>query len=92
MLAGTDAIVSGMALAEQIRLAEPGWQVVTNCAGASLKSQFKRADKSNATVALVIGEGEITADAVGVKLLREQTQQQTVPRAQLMDVLHGILG
>ena len=92
VLAGTDAIVAGMALAEQIRLAEPGWQVVTNCAGASLKSQFKRADKSDATVALIIGEGELTDDTVGVKLLREQTQQQTVPRAQLMDVLHGILG
>ena len=92
VLAGNDAIVSGLALAEEIRLAEPGWSVVCNCAGASMKSQFKRADKSGASVALVIGGGEITEGTVSVKLLREQTQQQTVSRAQLMDVLRGILG
>ncbi len=92
VLAGADAIVSGMALAEDIRRARPELQVVTNCAGTSLKSQFKRADKSNAAVALILGEGEISADTVGVKLLREQTQQQTVPRAQLLDVLQGIFG
>ncbi len=92
VLAGNDAIVSGLALAEEIRLAEPGWSVVCNCAGASMKSQFKRADKSGASVALVIGDGEITEGTVSVKLLREQTQQQTVSRAQLMDVLRGILG
>jgi len=92
ILAGEAAIVAGMALAEDIRRAESGWQVLTNCAGASMKSQFKRADKSNAAVALIIGEGELSAGTVGVKLLREQTEQQSVPTAQLMDVLRGILG
>jgi len=57
-----------------------------------MKSQFKRADKSAAHVALVIGEGEIKDGTVSVKLLREQTQQQTVSKAQLVDVLRGILG
>ena len=57
-----------------------------------MKSQFKRADKSGAQVALVIGEGEIANNTVSVKLLREQTEQQTVSRAQLMGVLQGILG
>ena len=92
VLAGDHAIVSGMALAEEIRLAQPAWRTVTNCAGASMKSQFKRADKSGAHVALVIGEGEIANNTVSVKLLREQTQQQTVSRAELMGVLQGILG
>ncbi len=91
VLAGDEAIISGMALAEEIRLAAPEWRVVTNCAGAGMKSQFKRADKSGAAVALVIGEGEMSDGTVGVKLLREQTQQQTVSRAQLMSVLRGIL-
>jgi len=92
VLAGDQAIVAGLALAEEIRLAEPAWRVLCNCAGASMKSQFKRADKSAAQVALVIGEGEINDGTVSVKLLREQTQQQTVSRAQLVDVLRGILG
>ncbi len=92
VLAGNDAIVSGLGLAEEIRLAEPTWSVVTNCAGAGMKSQFKRADKSGAAVALVIGEGEMAEGTVSVKLLREQTEQQTVPRAQLMSVLRGIIG
>ena len=92
VLAGDEAIVEGLAIAEQIRQAEPSWRVVSNCAGASMKSQFKRADKSAAHVALVIGEGEIKDGTVSVKLLREQTQQQTVSKAQLVDVLRGILG
>ena len=92
VLPGKQAIVAGMALAEEIRVAQPSWRVVTNCAGTSMKSQFKRADKSGAQVALVIGEGEITNNTVSVKLLREQTEQQTVSRAQLMGVLQGILG
>ena len=92
VLPGDQAIVAGMALAEEIRVAQPSWRVVTNCAGTSMKSQFKRADKSGAQVALVIGEGEITNNTVSVKLLREQTEQQTVSRAQLMGVLQGILG
>ena len=92
VLAGDEAIVAGMALAEDLRRARPDWQVVTNCAGASMKSQFKRADRCNASVALIVAEGEISNDTVGVKLLREQTQQQTVPRAQLLDVLDGIFG
>ena len=92
VLPGKQAIVAGMALAEEIRVAQPSWRVVTNCAGTSMKSQFKRADKSGAQVALVIGEGEIANNTVSVKLLREQTEQQTVSRAQLMGVLQGILG
>ncbi len=92
VLAGDEAVVAGMALAEDIRRARPDLQVITNCAGASMKSQFKRADKSNAAVALIIGEGEISDGTVSLKLLREQTQQQTVPRAQLLDVLQGIFG
>lgn len=92
ILVGDEAIVTGMALAEDIRRARPDLQVVTNCAGASMKSQFKRADKSNASVALIVAEGEIADDTVSLKLLREQTPQQTVPRAQLLDVLQGIFG
>ncbi len=92
VLVGDQAIVSGMALAEELRLARPGWQIVTNCVGTSMKSQFKRADKSDAKVAVIVAEGEIADATVSVKLLREQTQQQTVPRAKLLDVLDGIFG
>jgi len=92
VLAGDSAVQAGLQLAEEIRTAQPGWRIVTNPSGAGLKSQFKRADKSGADVALVLAEAEIAAGTVGLKLLREQTDQQTVPRPQLLGVLRDILG
>jgi histidyl-tRNA synthetase len=65
-------------LAERLRTEQAGLAVEVNCGGGSYKSQFKRADKSGARVALILGESEIESRTVGVKPLRTDTEQTTV--------------
>jgi histidyl-tRNA synthetase len=65
-------------LAEALRDQSPGLSIEVNCGGGSFKSQFKRADKSGAAVALILGEEELAAQKVGVKPLRSETEQVTV--------------
>ncbi len=89
VLANEQAIVSGLALAEQIRTAEPGWSVTCNCTVSGMKSQFKKADKSRAHVALIIAEDEVTNGTVGIKSLRRQADQQTVAREKVLEVLRS---
>ena len=48
-----------------------GLEIVLNCSGGSAKSQFKRADKSQAKLAIILGEEEIQQKEVLVKFLRE---------------------
>ena len=55
-----------------------------------MKSQFKKADKSVAKVAVIIGETELENGTVGLKNLREKTDQQTVEQSGLMDTLRAI--
>ena len=76
---GEDANKNGLKLAEQLRDKVSGISIVTNCGGGSFKSQMKKADKSNATFALILGDDEITQNAVTVKYLRENKEQQLVP-------------
>ena len=61
-------------LSEQIRNALPDFSITQNLAATSMKSQFKKADKSGAKYALVIGEDEVANQAVSLKHL--QTGEQ----------------
>ncbi len=75
---GDTATAEALLFAEQLRSDMPGLAVEVNCGGGSYKSQFKRADKSGAAVALILGEQEIAARQVGVKALRQEQEQATV--------------
>jgi histidyl-tRNA synthetase len=63
-------------LAERLRDAVPGLRLQTHCGGGSFKSQFKRADKSGARVALVVGDNELDRGVLGVKPLRDGSEQR----------------
>lgn len=65
------------ALAEQVRDSLPFARVVTHCGGGNFKKQLKRADKSGADIALILGETEVAEGIVSIKPLRDETQQQT---------------
>lgn len=65
-------------LAEALRDQSPDLSIEVNCGGGSFKSQFKRADKSGASVALILGEEELAARTVGVKPLRIDADQVSV--------------
>jgi histidyl-tRNA synthetase len=87
ILVGAQAETSGLALAATLRRDVPGLRVLTNCGGGSFKSQFKRADKSGAGIALVLGDEELAAGAVGVKFLRADRPQQQQPLEQIVALL-----
>ena len=55
-----------------------------NCGGGSYKSQFKRADKSGAAIALILGEQELESGQVGIKALRTDAEQETISRDDLV--------
>ncbi|MGH8136019.1 MAG: histidine--tRNA ligase, partial [Steroidobacteraceae bacterium] len=63
VLSGDRAERAGLAIAERLREALPGAGVQVNMGGGSLKSQMKRADKSGATLALIIGDDEIARES-----------------------------
>ena len=78
VLVGEEAQRRGAILAEDIRNKIPEIRLVTNCNKGSFKSQFKRADKSGARYALVVGEDELARGVAGVKPLREDKPQVEV--------------
>ena len=87
VLAGEQAASHGLRLAEQLRDALPQLRLLTHCGGGSFKSQMKKADRSGAQLALILGEEEMARNAIGIKYLREDRPQETVPQAQLNDIL-----
>ncbi len=78
VLAGDAVQKPGFALAEQLRDELPQVRFELNCGGGSFKSQFKRADKSGATVALILGEEELADSTIGLKMLRLDDPQETL--------------
>jgi histidyl-tRNA synthetase len=91
VLVGDRAQREGALLAETIRNKIPEIRIITNCSGGSFKSQFKRADKSGARYALVIGEDELERGIAGVKPLREAGPQVDVALDELGPFLRASL-
>ena len=79
VLSGERAGPAGLALAERLRDALPGAGVLANMDGGSFKSQLKRADKSGAELALIIGDDEMARGVAAVKWLRGEAAQQEWP-------------
>lgn len=80
---GDVAKAKAIQLAENLRDQLPQAGFVLHCGEGSLKSQFKKADKTGAKLALILGEQEIEENNVGVKFLRERKEQQFIPREEL---------
>ena len=77
-------------LAEQLRDALPELRLVVHCGGGSFKSQFKKADKSGALYALILGEAEAAAGQVGLKPLREEGEQLNMAWADVPQHLRNL--
>jgi len=75
---GEGAAQAALLLADRLRNDQPWLRVQTHCGGGSFKSQMKKADKSGALYALLLGESEIAAGEVTVKDLRGGSEQQTL--------------
>ena len=84
---GEAAQQRGLVLAEQVRDALPGLRLLTHCGGGSFKSQFKKADRSGALYALVLGADELAREVIGIKPLRSDEAQETLPLRGLTEYL-----
>jgi len=80
---GAEAERAGLKLAETLRTALPRLRLLTDCSGGDFGKQLKRADRSGARVALVLGDNEARRQQVGFKPLRNNAEQVTVPWDQL---------
>jgi histidyl-tRNA synthetase len=87
VLVGDDTDVAGFAMAELIRTELPSIKMMHHCGAGNFKKQMKRADKSGAKVALIIGETELQDNSVTIKDLQGKVDQQTVAMNQLIAVL-----
>jgi len=83
IMAGDEAAVEGILLAEELRDRIEWLRLETLCGGGSLKSQFRRADRGGALLAIVLGPDEIANDTVSIKPLRSDGEQQAVARREL---------
>ncbi len=80
---GEDAEKENITLAEEIRNLCPTLRLLTHCGGGNYKNQFKKADKSGAKLAIIVGDDELAAKTVTIKYLRDKVEQQTIPLADL---------
>jgi histidyl-tRNA synthetase len=78
VMAGEGAVAGGLRLAETLRDRVPGLKIQSNLGGGSFKAQFKRADRSGAPLAMVLGEDELNSQTATIKHLREHKPQEQV--------------
>ncbi len=88
---GEKAQQAGLRFAELLRDALPALKLQVNMEGGSFKSQFKKADKSGADFAIILGDDEVSRDEVGIKSLRDEQGQQMLSQSQALAFLQRYL-
>lgn len=91
VVVGELARAQGLLLAERLRRDLSGLRLMMDCGGGSMKSQFKRADKSGARFAFILGEDEAARAAIAVKPLREPGEQRVLAQDELADHVRAVL-
>lgn len=86
-----DLEVEAISLAEMLRMSFPDWHILSHVGGGSVKSRMKKADRSGAHLAIIIGETEHASRAVAVKPLRTDAEQRVFPQTTLVDELPRLL-
>lgn len=82
-----DVQAEALKLAASLREQLPQLRLGMHCGGGSFKSQLKKADKSGARVALILGEDEAAEGKVAVKYLREDRPQQSLNQNDVAQLL-----
>jgi histidyl-tRNA synthetase len=88
VVAATEGI-EGLAMVDQLRRA--GLRSDRVESSRSIKAQMKKANKSGAEVAVIVGEDEMARGEVAIKPLRGQGDQHNVPVAQLVTAVQEYL-
>jgi len=91
IMLGDEVEIKAIGLAEQWRNSVPNCRLQNHCGGGNMKKQMKRADKSGAQIALILGENELAEQKITVKYLRGQHEQQTVSFDQVPSLLAKLI-
>lgn len=91
IIAAPELYPQALSLAETLRDECPGLALVSNMGAGSMRAQFKRADRSQAQIALILGSDEWAAGEVTVKWLRSEREQTSAKLAELPAKLQGWL-
>ena len=86
---GNVAVQRALVLAESLR--DDDWTVSVHTAGGGFKSQFKKADKSGARIALILGIDEMNDQTISVKDLHTEVEQVNLPQQELKQYLNDYL-
>ena len=91
VILGDDAQIAANQLAEQWRDQVPNIRLQCHCGGGNMKKQLKRADKSGAQIALILGDNEIAEQQVMIKYLRGQQEQQNLAFEKIPSFLNELI-
>jgi histidyl-tRNA synthetase len=91
VVSGAKATAAGIGLVERLRDELPALRFDLNLGGGNFKAQFRRADRSGAAVALILGDDELTRGVAGVKPLRNEAGQSECPLPELAAAIQAAL-
>jgi histidyl-tRNA synthetase len=89
---GTQASAQALQIVERLRTELPHRRFEVNLGGGNFKAQFRRADKSGAPLALILGDDELARGVVAMKPLRQESGQSDCPIPELAARLESALG
>lgn len=88
---GDIAIQKALTLTENLHTELPAISLILDVSGDGIKSQFKRADKSGARFALILGNDEVKSNVLGIKNLRKESPQETISQINVKESLQDRL-
>lgn len=91
VMAGESAVKTGFQLAERLRDQVPSLRLTMHCGGGSFKSQLRKADKSGADYALILGPDEVVGNTILIKPLREERDQYEISQNKLAEEITRLI-
>lgn len=91
VVSGARASAAGLGLVERLRDELPGRRLDLNLGGGNFKAQFRRADRSGAALAVIVGDDELSRGVAALKPLRNEAGQSECPLPELAAAIEAAL-
>jgi histidyl-tRNA synthetase len=91
VVSGARASAAGIGLVERLRDELPARRFDLNLGGGNFKAQFRRADRSGAALAVILGDDELARGVAAVKPLRNEAGQSECPLSELAAAIEAAL-
>jgi len=91
VVSGEHAAAAGLGLVERLRDELPARRFDLNLGGGNFKAQFRRADRSGAALAVILGDDELSRGVAAVKPLRNEAGQSECPLPELAAAIEAVL-